>query len=309
MSLIDEALKRARMEAAQRAAESEGLPYPAIPRHLERRRRRAWPLAVAIALAVIAGLGLGVFLASPGEPVADRVPARAIDSESASPAEVSPPPATGDELLAAEAGPASAAPDAPEPGPAAAAQTASPQRPEATGTAAPEPAPALASASPPAGSGAVGPESARATPGSAKAPTPKSRPSQPPATAPAEPAAAPSKGSRPEAVSLPGPDPAQAATSMVTDPDSGVMLVLPRHPAEESPSDLPTEDHLLQYALPDGGTIELGGIAWSENGPFALINGQVRGPGAVIEGYVLERIRPDLVVLSGDGRRIRLSLH
>jgi hypothetical protein len=108
--------------------------------------------------------------------------------------------------------------------------------------------------------------------------------------------------------------PPPAATAF-TDPDSGVLLVLPEPPeataqelAAEPAPEGSAESYAQQFALPNGGAIELGGIAWSETGPFALINGRVIGPGSVVEGYTLERIRKGHVVLTGDGRRIHLSL-
>jgi hypothetical protein len=112
----------------------------------------------------------------------------------------------------------------------------------------------------------------------------------------------------------PAPEPpvaarqAPATTATVTDPDSGVLLVLPDRPEPKVAATGSAESFVQQVPLPGGGAIELGGIAWSESGPFALINGRVVGPGAVIDGYTLERIRPGHVVLSGDGRRVHLSL-
>ena len=42
-----------------------------------------------------------------------------------------------------------------------------------------------------------------------------------------------------------------------------------------------------QATLEDGTSIELGGIAWSEGGPFALLNGQVVGLGEPIAGLTV----------------------
>ena len=82
----------------------------------------------------------------------------------------------------------------------------------------------------------------------------------------------------------------------------------PDEPAGEPSTGGPAESYAQRMPLPGGGAIELGGIAWSETGPFALINGRVVGPGSTIEGYTLERIGPGHVVLTGAGRRIHLSL-
>ena len=160
-------------------------------------------------------------------------------------------------------------------------------------------------------------------------PLPAARPEPPtsPAAVPAEPPA-PADADATEEATTPsrrpaGPQaqpqpPIPATPAAITDPESGVLLELPERrnradstfeePAEDSQAEVPVESHAQQVPLPGGGAIELAGIAWSETGPFALINGRVVSPGATIEGYTLERIRPGHVVLAGDGRRIRLSL-
>jgi hypothetical protein len=94
----------------------------------------------------------------------------------------------------------------------------------------------------------------------------------------------------------------------MTDPDSGVLLVLTEPAGAGGGGEAAEETHVQLYPLPGGGTIELGGIAWSDNGPFALINGRVVGPGSPVEGFTLERIAPDHVVLTGEGRRVRIDL-
>ena len=328
MSLIDEALKRARMEAAQRAAENEGLPYPTIPRHLGRRPRRAWLAPAVVALAVVAGLGIGWWFASSKRVSESVAPLGGAAAE----AEAAPPtagPATPEQVTRdpvpdlREAGePAGSAPSgiaaentppaAPEPlgpqpvtsGPAEPedlvrdTEAREPQRPDAADAPTPEGRPAPPRARPPA-----------------EAPSPATRPEPPPA----EPAAAEAPPSRLRAAppARPAPAPPQQPAA-ITDPDSGVLLELPERqsrdgdgvdqPAGDSLSEIPAETHAQQYPLAGGGAIELAGIAWSETGPFALINGRVVSPGATIEGYTLERIRPGHVILTGDGRRIHLSL-
>ena len=269
MSLIDEALKRARLEAAQRAAEGEGLPYPTIPRHLAPRRRPAWLAPAAVVLAVVGGVLVGLLVASGGSPAAE--PVVALRSGSGEPA-VTP-------LSAPE--PESSAPSAPA---KLEQDTTVPALP-----ALPEP-----DAPQPVTSGPTGPEQPTrdaATPTAENPPLSSARPAAPQA---AEPPPAP---------------------TTVTDPDSGVLLVLPNRPMTAPANDggasstAALESYTQRYPLPGGGVIELGGIAWSETGPFALINGRVVGPGSVIEAYTLERIRPGHVVLTGDGRQIQLSLH
>jgi hypothetical protein len=59
---------------------------------------------------------------------------------------------------------------------------------------------------------------------------------------------------------------------------------------------------------PDGVALELNGIAWSETGPFALINGRVMGPGERIAGFQVLEISPRTVELSGPGGSFTLTL-
>ena len=271
MSLIDEALKRARMEAAQRAAEQEGLPYPAIPRHRAPRRRPVWLAAAVLVLALVGGIALGRWLASGGPPSED------------------PPLVAGAVAAPATTAPAPAAPEVDD---AAASRPAPPPaRPI-------EPAPAA-------------PEAQRGPATSRRQPSEPPR-AAPPATVPAE---TPRPGPQPSAnrpAAAQPPQPAAAPTA-VTDSRSGVLLVLP-DPAVVEPAvaevtaPAPDESHVASYSIPGGGAIALDGIAWSETGPFALINGRVVGPGSEVESFTLERIGPGHVVLQGDGRRIRIDL-
>jgi hypothetical protein len=61
--------------------------------------------------------------------------------------------------------------------------------------------------------------------------------------------------------------------------------------------------------LPGGGPhLRLGGIAYSEEAPIALINGAALGRGEVVEGYVIRRIDAAEVELEGPGGRVVLRL-
>ncbi|MGE5414384.1 MAG: hypothetical protein ACM3NW_09435, partial [Syntrophomonadaceae bacterium] len=61
-------------------------------------------------------------------------------------------------------------------------------------------------------------------------------------------------------------------------------------------------------SLPGGVRIELGGIAWSETEPRALLNDRVMGTGAYVEGWSVERIEEDRVVLEKDGATITITV-
>jgi hypothetical protein len=91
MSLIDEALKRAELEAARRDGLRGGA-YPWVPEHMPKRRRR-W--AVAVAVVVLAGVAAGgvMWLARRPAPVqSPRSKVQGSPSQKLETVEVAPPP-------------------------------------------------------------------------------------------------------------------------------------------------------------------------------------------------------------------------
>ena len=60
--------------------------------------------------------------------------------------------------------------------------------------------------------------------------------------------------------------------------------------------------------LPSGDTLELGGIAWSETGPYALLDERVVGLGESIMGHMVTRIAPQEVELEGSDGTILIRL-
>lgn len=60
--------------------------------------------------------------------------------------------------------------------------------------------------------------------------------------------------------------------------------------------------------LEGGGEIELGGIAWSESAPAAMLNGSLLKVGGEILGLQVVSIAPRTVTLAGQGQRIALQL-
>ena len=61
--------------------------------------------------------------------------------------------------------------------------------------------------------------------------------------------------------------------------------------------------------MPGGARIELGGIVYSESNPTALVNGKIVGPGAVIEGFLIQRIEENRVEMSNSaGLTIYIAL-
>ncbi|MGH9318003.1 MAG: hypothetical protein ACRD1P_12965 [Thermoanaerobaculia bacterium] len=70
------------------------------------------------------------------------------------------------------------------------------------------------------------------------------------------------------------------------------------------------EDRIFigQFSTPSARKIELGGIAYSETHPVALINGRVVEIGAVIEGFTVAEIQPDRVKLEAEHETIWIRL-
>jgi hypothetical protein len=60
--------------------------------------------------------------------------------------------------------------------------------------------------------------------------------------------------------------------------------------------------------LASGDTLELGGIAWSETGPYALLDQRVVGLGERVMGYLVTRIAPHEVELEGGDGAILIRL-
>ena len=81
--------------------------------------------------------------------------------------------------------------------------------------------------------------------------------------------------------------------------------------ATSSPATDGTRDSRIytgQAKIQDGQLLDLGGIAWSESEPYALINGQVVGVGELIRSYRVTSITPREVVLEKDEERVIISL-
>ena len=161
MSLIDEALKRARLDAARQDEAQRRAGVPWVPTMAPTRRRRAWmPAVLAGAIVAIVGIGLGLVLFRGGAP--EPVPATA-------------------EPVAVEAPPAAAPPTASQPvlveeGLPAPAQQAPPVGPE------PAPVPQAAAPSPP-------PPTAERRPAAPSQPPPRRIEPAPPAAVPSTPSA------------------------------------------------------------------------------------------------------------------------
>lgn len=69
-----------------------------------------------------------------------------------------------------------------------------------------------------------------------------------------------------------------------------------------------TETFVREFTLSDGTRVELGGIAWSETGPYALVNGRVVGVGEFVGDLAIESIYPTHILLKGRDRRVQVTL-
>lgn len=239
MSLIIEALKRARDDAIRRQAAAKGLPLAPVPRMRGRSRWLAFAL-LPLAAALVVCLLLLIDLYSRIPDLADPV-----DSTST---------LTGLEDSAA-ASAAAISPDIQVP---------------------PHPAPVLETS-------IDGLDSA--PPQSSPAPTVRTAP--------------------PEKVKPAADEMAPAATATSTTPPARPE---PRAPSPEMAAAPGAREFIGQAQLLDGQLVDLGGIAWSESEPFALLNGQVLGVGESIRAYRVSEIRRDRVVLEQGDDRVVLRL-
>ncbi len=89
---------------------------------------------------------------------------------------------------------------------------------------------------------------------------------------------------------------------------SRTPTVIETSPPADTESSVEVESYVRHADLKDNLSIELGGIAWSESGPYALLNGRVVGIGESVSGLIVRQIEPLEVVLEGQGRTISLRL-
>jgi FtsZ-interacting cell division protein ZipA len=132
-----------------------------------------------------------------------------------------------------------------------------------------------------------------------------------PAAAPAR-SAPPSDRPAPTATETAAPTPAAATPprEQRSEAERRVRIVKPERPTEEANDaasrELQTAVRVLE--LPGAVRIELGGIAWSEERPFALVNGRVVGPGDVVESLAVVAIAQRHVELQGEAGHFLLRL-
>lgn len=103
-----------------------------------------------------------------------------------------------------------------------------------------------------------------------------------------------------------------APTELANPPAEGVgLFARPRDPdSEDSPGRSSSQPRVFveRATLASGDTLELGGIAWSETGPYALLDERVVGLGESVMGYMVTRIAPQEVELEGSEGAILIRL-
>jgi hypothetical protein len=308
LSLIDEALKRARLDTARAEPQERRGHYPWVSGHAaqaaatRRSRRALWAgvLAGSLGAALIGGAGLWLTTRHGAAAAAPAAAATAVSLSAASAlagrgsADSAAEEASARERKAAraaaraalEAQPASPdrRPAAREGASAASAAAGDGQvRASRAGRAAPSSQPVQPSqAAPPTRVSVSRDESGGAGHSTALDRRAAAAPSLPTAASPAL-APPPARGGPDPAV--PG-DAAAAAASGLTDGRA----------------------YSREVSLPGGGKLALSGIAYSEHQPVAVINGKVVGPGEVVSEFTVARILTDRVELRGHGVSIFLRL-
>lgn len=277
MSLIDEALKRARQEAARQDAVAREERYkqvPVIPGLRSRPARSPMPLILSgvVAACLAVGIAIGVGLSREEERprdtrIAEAVPPRTRVAESA-PVQPEPAPALASEVPTAPV--LEEAEEEPE-------QPASPPVQEPSPTPAPDPAEEAART---AAQRAA--EREIQLPPAQPEPRIEVRPSQPPVE---EPVTGPAAQTPPAVPS----QPAQSAPAPTAPAESGTVRTFQR--------EMPVQ----------GGTLRLNGIAFSDQ-PVALFDDKVVAPGESIAGYKVVAIEPKRVRLEGPGGVVFVEL-
>lgn len=306
MSLVNDALKKARLEAARGEAANRSIPYPLLGRG-EQPASRIWIVALGILALLVAAGGFFLFRAGersalqanhaeptplaakpePTEPTVTAEPAAPLETGgSGEPSR--PGPATETDL------PTRSAPSRPQP------DRPQPNRPQAA-PARVVPETEARSAVADSDAGEIAPPPAQPRPSVATVtPDPVRRRPSPPEAAVAT-SQAPTEED-PEYTS-------EDSTEDSPEPSDQVEATPQPAAADDSPANDTAAREFLRKAEINGvGEIELGGIAWSGDRPFALINGRVVRPGDSVSGLLVEDIQPNTVRLQSDQGALVLKL-
>ncbi|HEY2798222.1 MAG TPA: hypothetical protein VGK26_10065 [Thermoanaerobaculia bacterium] len=102
--------------------------------------------------------------------------------------------------------------------------------------------------------------------------------------------------------------PASSTTSISAPAPAADQARAAPHPSRPAASTAGIRTYAGSFPLAGGEKIELGGIAWSEEEPRALLNDRVVGVGGYVDGYSVSKIETDRVVLEKDGATIVLMV-
>lgn len=295
MSLVNEALKKARLEAERQRAVNRGVPMPQMDMPSERRRGFPALLAAlagaALALAIVSILlwvgrpqtpGSAAATASGDPALGSATGAEAVgdvaatDSETGSVASAAPGSSAGSSGAANQVAAAAAAPGTGNPDPTAGAADEGRVSPPASTPDRRERAPA------------AGGERLAANDPSAAADD-----------------QAPRSTGSPDAAGRPAPPHAEPLTPAA--PPTVVEPETRRAAIPEPPAAPPERQTFVREAELADTRLELSGIAWGAQ-PFALINGRVVAPGDRVEGYRIVSIEPREVELEGAAGSIVIRL-
>lgn len=152
----------------------------------------------------------------------------------------------------------------------------------------------------------LGPVAAEAPAGAAPEPTVTASGG---ASAPGTAQPGPPAGTRVPTASSPAPGPGLEVRPSPPAPAPVAPSAAGSLPPEAAPAAAPEEPVFFRRAvLPDGTTLSLHGIAFSEERPTALINGEVLAPGESVAGYTVIEILADRVRLRGAAGTLALRL-
>ena len=302
MSLVNDALRKARLEAARQEVDRSGAILPTLG-HVRKDRAPAFPTLWTLILIVLgtASLAVLLYVAMSGDP--EGVLQQNVAENSISPVQAF------EDATHIDEDRAEPRPSASEPTISEAPPIAIPLEPVPTTRRTPTQHPRAS-------------ESRRVEPEPPPRPTPRSE------TDFTHPAGTSSSEQR-------QPGPAQQVNSNASAAQRSLPASIPEpeiredsvappvsaEDAESSDSDLSGEpdaaseeplDDLGSFVreadLPGIGTFRLDGIAWSSDRPFALINGQVIGPGGFVDGATVTEVAPDRVAFERDGRHFEIKL-
>jgi hypothetical protein len=301
VSLIDEALKRARLDTARAEPQQRRGPYPWAAAHggahAVRRSRSvllAGVFAGALGAALLGGAGLWLAMRHGSPP-----PSAAAAAPASAGAERTVVPDTPGKAAAAE-----------ETGPDLAGENAGTRAP-LSGTARSGTVEGSGFASQAAGASSAGARAARAAAraaleGQGRAAA-RSAAGSPGAAGPPSAAGSPGgsvfRGSVPQPAADPGGERSQPIAGEPPRPAA------PSAGAGQAPALADGREYSREVTLPGGGKLALSGIAFSEHQPVAVINGRVVGLGEVVSEFTVARIQPDRVELRGRGLSIFLLLN